>query len=64
MRQRRRQLATTLAFVLVAGGGYVGASTQGDVHHSGSLLSCPLHFPTLAPGSRCPASSGYRVSNP
>ncbi len=41
---------------------YVATRDPGSAH-APSLLARPLHFPTLGPGARCPASGGTLVSN-
>lgn len=62
-RQRRRRLAMAFT-VIAAGGAYIGArSANSAPPRPASLLSRPLHFPSLGPGGRCPVSSGYTASN-
>jgi hypothetical protein len=57
LRQRRRRLVVIACLAALAGTYLVvraTASSQG----SASLLSRPLHFPSLGPSGGCPASSG------
>ena len=63
-RQRRRRLVTVLVFVLAALGVYLGTGSAGSPSRSGSLLSRPLHLPSLGPRGRCPVTRGYEVNNP
>ena len=63
-RQRRRRL-TGLLVLLAAGAAYLvlqGATPA--TPRQASLLSRPLHYPSLGPGGRCPVSSGYIANNP
>lgn len=63
-RQRRRRL-TGLVVLLAAGGAYLvlqGATSA--TPPQASLLSRPLHYPSLGPGGRCPVSTGYFAHNP
>jgi hypothetical protein len=62
-RQRRRQLAAVLFALAAAAGAYLVTRDAGSAAPSGSLLSRPLHLPSLQPGGRCPTSSGYTVNN-
>lgn len=63
-RQRRRRLVGVVVLVLAAGGGYLSVQATRSAPRAGSLLARPLHFPSLRPGGRCPASFGYAVNNP
>lgn len=61
-RQRRRRLAVSL-LAIAAVGSYLVTRTTAPAQRSGSLLSRPLHVPSLGPGGRCPVSSGEAVSS-
>jgi hypothetical protein len=62
-RQRRRRFVMML-LAITAIGVYVGIrETSASTPRSGSLLSRPLHLPSLGTGGRCPVSSGYIVNN-
>jgi len=63
-RQRRRRLGMLLVVALAAAGAYLIARAPSAALRSGPLLARRLHFPKLAPGGRCPVSSGYTVDNP
>ena len=64
-RQRRRRFTVSLILVLAAVlGGFIAVNrTSQRPQTPASLLSRPLHFPALQPGSSCPASSGETVHN-
>jgi hypothetical protein len=62
-RQRRRRLAAVLLVLAAAAGAYLVTRGSGSAVQSGSLLTRPLHLPSLQPGGRCPTSSGYTVDN-
>jgi hypothetical protein len=61
-RQRRRRLVLVVSFVAVLGS-YLIASTSAPPRPSASLLSRPLHFPSLGPSGACPVSSGSTFDN-
>jgi hypothetical protein len=56
--QRRRQILAAVALVLAAAGVYLGARSAASTPRPESLLARPLHFPSLGPDGRCPATSG------
>jgi hypothetical protein len=62
-RQRRRRLVMVLlAFAAI--GGYLGIrQNSASAPRSESLLSRPMHLPSLGPRGQCPVSSGYTVKN-
>jgi hypothetical protein len=62
---RRRQRRRRLAIILVLGAvllAYVVARASTTPRLSASLLARPLHFPALAPGGRCPVSTGSTLA--
>jgi hypothetical protein len=61
-RQRRRRIAAALLITAAVAGAYLTTRGIGSGVQSGSLLSQPLHLPSLRPGQPCPTSSGYRVN--
>ena len=61
-RQRRRRFVVLLMILAAACGGYL-VLDAGSSPRSEPLLARPLHFPSLAAGGGCPASSGYTVNN-
>jgi hypothetical protein len=62
-RQRRRQLAAVLLVLAAAAGAYLVTRDAGSAATWESLLSRPLHLPSLQSGGSCPSSSGYTVDN-
>jgi hypothetical protein len=62
-RQRRRRLVAALLIAAAAAGAYLTTRGIGSAVQSRSLLSRPLHLPSLQPGQPCPTSSGYTVNN-
>lgn len=62
-RQRRRRLAAVPLILAAAAGAYLVTRDAGSAAPSGSLLSRPLHVPSLLPGGRCHTSAGYTVDN-
>ncbi|HET9719266.1 MAG TPA: hypothetical protein VFP55_04235 [Solirubrobacteraceae bacterium] len=62
-RQRRRRTGVAI-LALVALGAYLGIREEAaPTPRDASLLSRPLHLPSLGPGGRCPVTSGYIVNN-
>ena len=62
-RQRRRRLAGLLV-LLAAGAAYLGVERATSAPaRPVSLLSRPLHFPSLGAGGSCQVSSGYVANN-
>jgi hypothetical protein len=61
-RQRRRRCALVL-LVIAAVGIYLVARPTASPSPSASLLSRPLHFPSLGSRGRCPVSSGTTFDN-
>ncbi len=61
-RQRRRRLVVIVSLAALAVS-YVMLHSTTSPRRSASLLSRPLHFPSLAPNGACPVSSGSTVDN-
>ena len=62
-RQRHRRL-TALLLLFAAVGAYLAVQGGSSAPpRPASLLSRPLHFPSLGAGGRCPVSSGYMADN-
>jgi len=63
-RGRRRRFLWLGAFVTAVAaalGSYLAATRSVPKAHSESLLSRPLHFPSLSPGESCPATAGRPI---
>jgi hypothetical protein len=61
-RQRRRRISLAGVLVLAAAAVFLGVQSAASAPRPGSLLARPLHFPSLGPGGRCPATSGQQTT--